>query len=167
MNDDRSDHDPDPVPAVPAPTPQPTPAPEPEPESYDGIIQSVRGKGKLKGTRFADAFTFDSFDVFTKKAANKIIGFDASEGDSIAISKEAFPALVGTSEISFISTKKKKELKVLSQQDYDFVYFSKKGKLYFDGNGVDLDWGGANDGGLVAVLKGKPELSAGDFTLLA
>lgn len=175
MNDYRSDHDPDPVPAVPASTPQPTPAPEPEPtpepepepEPYDGIIQSVRGKGKLKGTRFADAFTFDSFDVFTKKAADKIIGFDASEGDSIAVSKEAFPALENTSEISFISTKKKKESKMLSQQDYDFVYFSKKGRLYFDGNGMDRDWGGANDGGLVAVLKGKPELSAGDFTLLA
>ena len=39
------------------------------PEPYEGIIESVRGKGKLMGTGFADTFTFDSFDVFTKKAA--------------------------------------------------------------------------------------------------
>ena len=95
--------EPEPTPE-PEPEPEPTPEPEPEPEPYDGIIESVRGKGKLKGTNVADAFTFDSFDVFTKKAADKIIGFDASEGDTIAVSHFAFPALQGASDISFVST---------------------------------------------------------------
>ena len=147
--------------------PQPELTPDPEAEPYDGIIESVRGKGKLKGTKFADAFTFDSYDVFTKKSADKIIGFDASEGDKIAVSSDAFPGLQGISDISFASTKKKKELKQLSKQDYDFVYFEKKGQLYFDGNGIDKNWGSSDEGGLFAVLKGKPDLTVDDFTVLA
>ena len=147
---------------------EPNPQPEPVPEPYDGIIKSVSGKGKLRGTDFADAFTFESLDVFTKKGADKIIGFNSSQGDSINISPEAFPALKSSSVISFASTNKKKELKLLSKQDYDFVYFEKKGRLYFDGNGSKKNWGNTTDeGGLVAVLKGKPELTLDDFTFLA
>ena len=136
-------------------------------ESYDGIIESVRGKGKLKGTRVADAFTFDSLESFTKKSADKIIGFNASHGDTIAVSAGAFPGLEDVSNISFASTKRRKKLKQLSKDDYDFVYFEKKGRLYFDGNGSDKNWGNSSEGGLVAILKGKPELTAEDITLLA
>ena len=153
----------------PTPLPSATPTPEstPEPEPYDVIIQSVRGKGKLKGTKVADAFTFDSFEPFTKKAADKIIGFEASQGDTIAVSPDAFPALVGVSAIRFASTRSKKEFKQMSKEDYDFVYFEKKGRLYFDGNGSEKNWGNSGEGGLVAILKGKPDLTAEDLTLLA
>ena len=129
-------------------------------------IESARGKGKLKGTNVADAFTFNSFELFSKKNADKIIGFDASEGDTIAVSAIAFPGLEDVSDISFATTKSKKELKQLSKDDYDFVYFEKKGRLYFDGNGSVKNWGNSDEGGLVAILKGNPELSDEDFTLL-
>ena len=157
---------PEPTPA-PVPTPTPEPEPEPEPEPYDGIIQSVRGKGKLKGTKGADAFTFDSFESFTKQSADKIIGFNASQGDTIAVSLDAFPALKGVSDINFASTRRKKEFKQLSKEDYDFVYFEKRGRLYFDGNGAEKNWGNSDEGGLVAILKGKPELTIEEITLLA
>ena len=134
--------------------------------SYDGIIESVKGKGKLKGTRAADAFTFDSFESFTKKTADKIIGFDASQGDRIAFNSVAFPGLEGSSEISFASTKIKKEFKQLSKEDYDFVYFEKRGFLYFDGNDSGKMWGNKNEGGLFAILQGKPDLTVNDFKLL-
>ena len=100
------------------------------------------------------------------KAADKIIGFDVTEGDTIAVSPNAFPALQGLSDISFESTKSTKELKQLSKEDYDFVYFEKKGRLFFDGNGSDKKWGNADEGGLVAILRGKPKLSIEDITLL-
>ena len=105
--------------------------------------------------------------MFTKKGADKIIGFNSSQGDSIVISPDAFPALQSSSVINFASTNKKKKLKLLSKQDYDFVYFEKKGRLYFDGNGSNKNWGNKDEGGLVAVLKGKPELTVDDFTVLA
>ena len=141
--------------------------PAPEPEEYDSIIESVLGKGKLKGTTGADAFTFDSFEAFTKQSADKIIGFNASHGDTIAVSPNAFPSLTGASAISFASTRSKKEFKQMSKEDYDFVYFAKKGRLYFDGNGAEKNWGNSDEGGLVAILKGKPELTVEDITLLA
>ena len=141
--------------------------PAPEPEEYDSIIESVLGKGKLKGTTGADAFTFDSFEAFTKQSADKIIGFNASQGDTIAVGPNAFPSLQGVSDISFASTRSKKEFKQMSKEDYDFVYFEKKGRLYFDGNGAEKVWGNSSEGGLVAILKGKPELTAEDITLLA
>ena len=154
---------------TPSPTPdtKPLPEPTPDPESYDGIIESVRGRGKLKGTKVADAFTFNSFEAFTKKSADKIIGFNASQGDTIAVSSIAFPGLKGVSDISFASTRSKKEFKQMSKEDYDFVYFAKKGRLYFDGNGAEKNWGNSDEGGLVAILKGKPELTVEDITLLA
>ena len=55
----------------------------------------------------------------------------------------------------------------MSKQGYDFVYFEKKGRLYFDGNGTGKNWGSSNEGGLVAILQGKPDLTVDDFTLLA
>ena len=167
---DASTVTPEPTPApVPTPTPEPEPEPNPEakPEPYDGIIESVSGKGKLKGTKVADAFTFDSFEAFTKQSADNIIGFDASQGDTIAVSSIAFPGLKGVSDISFASTRSKKEFKQMSKEDYDFVYFAKKGRLYFDGNGAEKNWGNSDEGGLVAILKGKPELTVEDITLLA
>ena len=136
-------------------------------EPYDGIIETVRGKGKLKGTRVADAFTFNSLESFTKKSADKIIGFNASHGDTIALSPIAFPSLQGVSAISFAKTKSKKELKQFSKMDYDFVYFEKRGRLYFDGNGAEKNWGNSSEGGLIAILKGNPVLTAEDITLLA
>ena len=147
--------------------PTPTPDPEPELEPYNSIIESVRGKGKLTGTKVADVFTFNSFEAFTKKAADMIIGFDASEGDTIGVSADAFPGLEDVSDINFASTKSKKKLMKLSKDDYDFVYFVKKGQLYFDGNGSDKKWGNRDEGGLVAILKGKPELTFEHITLLA
>ena len=141
--------------------------PAPEPEEYDSIIESVLGKGKLKGTTGADAFTFDSFEAFTKQSADKIIGFNASQGDTIAVGPNAFPSLQGVSDVSFASTRSKKKFKQMSKEDYDFVYFEKKGRLYFDGNGAEKNWGNSSEGGLVAILKGKPELTAEDITLLA
>jgi hypothetical protein len=75
--------------------------------------------------------------------------------------------LKGVSDISFASTRSKKEFKQMSNEDYDFVYFEKKGRLYFDGNGAEKNWGNRSEGGLVAILKGKPELTAEDITLLA
>ena len=167
---DASTVTPEPTPApVPTPTPEPEPEPNPEakPEPYDGIIESVSGKGKLKGTKVADAFTFDSFEAFTKQSADNIIGFNASQGDTIAVSSIAFPGLKGVSDISFASTRSKKEFKQMSKEDYDFVYFAKKGRLYFDGNGAEKNWGNSDEGGLVAILKGKPELTVEDITLLA
>jgi len=146
-------------------------SPEPKAESLtsrdDSIIGAVRAKGKLIGNDLANQFTFDSFEKFGRKTADKIIGFDSSHGDTIGVSADAFPSLSDSDQISFASTNSKKELKLLSYEDYDFVYYEKKGQLFVNGNGEDKGWGQSNQGGLFAILQGKPELTYEDFTVLA
>ena len=132
----------------------------------DNIINSVRGKGRLLGGPGSDEFAFDIYDKFDKRGADKILDFNSSEGDYISFTEFSIPKLAGRYSISFASASDKKQLRRLSKQDYDFIYFKKKGRLYFDGNGSEKYWGDASEGGLVAILNGKPELSAGDIALL-
>ena len=131
------------------------------------VVDSKIGKGKLTGTKKADQFTFDQFESFGVKTADKIIRFNLSQGDTIGVSAEAFPSLQGADEITFATANTKKHLNRLSRQYIDFVYFEKKGRLFFNGNESDKGWVDQNEGGLFAILKGKPELSVEDFSLLA
>ena len=136
-------------------------------EIPDNIINSSPGKGKLWGTRKADQFTFNQFEPFKKNTADKIIRFKPSQGDTIAISAAACPSLQGADEITFATARTAKEVKRLSRQDINFVYFQNRGRLFFNGNGATKGWGEPDEGGIFAFMHKRPELSADDFTLLA
>ena len=136
-------------------------------EDVDNIISSTPGKALMEGTLYADQFTFNDFEAFGVNTADKIIGFDSSQGDSIAVGSEAFPSLVGDEEVSFASSSNGRELIRLFQQDLDFVYYQKFGVLFYNGNGSEKGLGNSFEGGVVAILEGKPELTVNDFTLLA
>ena len=133
----------------------------------DDIIFSIEGKGKLRGGAGADEFKFNIFDEFTKKRADKIIDFSPQEGDYLTFTHCAISELSPSEPISFSTAKTKRDLKILSKQDYDFIYYEKKGYLFWDSNGTKKNWGNSNNGGLIAILKGKPELSADDITTFA
>ena len=68
--------------------------------------------------------------------------------------------------MSFTSTKAKKSLKQLAQKDYDFIYFEKKGQLFLNGNCTAKGFGETEEGGLLAILKGKPDLKATDIAFV-
>ena len=131
------------------------------------IINSVVGKGKLRGTKEADQFTFTQFESFSKQNADKIIRFDSSQGDKIGVSTEAFLSLLGADEISFASVSTKAELKQQKKSKFDLVYFENNGKLFLNGNSENKGWGSSDQGERLAILKGAPLLSVDDFTLLA
>ena len=133
----------------------------------DDIIFSIEGKGKLRGGAGADEFKFNIFDEFTKKRADKIIDFSPQEGDFLTFTHCAISELSQSEPISFSTAKTKRDLKILSKQDYDFIYYEKKGYLFWDSNGTKKNWGNSSNGGLIAILKGKPELSADDITTFA
>ena len=132
----------------------------------DNIICSIRGKGKLRGGAGADEFLFNVFDSFAKKRADKIIDFDSQEGDFLNFTHCAL-GLIGDDPISFSTTNKKRRLKKLSKKDYDFIYFQKKGRLFWDANGTAKDWGDSSEGGIIAILRGKPDLTVDDISVLA
>ena len=54
-------------------------------------------------------------------------------------------------------------MKKASKTNNPFVYDEKKGFLYFNENGKEKGWG---DGGLLAILQGKPKLVSSDLTIV-
>ena len=130
----------------------------------DNIIFSIQGKGKLKGSKGIDEFRFDIFDEFKKKKADKIKGFKP-EYDFLTFTNRSIPQLTEDAPISFATAKNRKSLIRLSKKNYDFIYYKKKGRLYWDSNGSDKKWGDPNEGGLIAILKGKPELNLNDILI--
>ena len=64
---------------------------------------------------------------------------------------------------TFAVASTKKELKQLKKSDADIVYNERKGKLYLNGNGAEKGWGSKAIGGLIAKVKGKPQITADDI----
>ena len=67
------------------------------------------------------------------KAVDKVIDFDSSEVDAIVIADQVVGDLTEDPTLAIADTKK--ELKQLSKDGYDLLYFEPKGDLYVDGNG--------------------------------
>ena len=94
---------------------------------------------------------------FNKRSADKITNFNPST-DSLEIDADSFGI---DSSATFAAGKNKKEVKKkLAKQDLDFLYNQKKGGLYFNENGADKGFG---DGGIIAILKGAPDLTSGNL----
>ena len=97
---------------------------------------------------------------FNKKSADKITNFNPST-DTLEIDTDSFEI---DSSATFASGKNKKAVKKrLAKQDFDFLYDKKKGGLYFNENGSDKGFG---DGGIIAILKGAPDLTSGNLEFI-
>ena len=83
-----------------------------------------------------------------------------THGDEIEVHLDA--DLGEDATLAVASTKK--DLKQLKKSDADIVYDERKGKLYLNGNGAEKGWGSKAIGGLIAKVKGKPQITADDIT---
>ena len=99
----------------------------------DDLIADALGKDKLIGGDSADHFYFAGEEPFKKKTVDKIIDFDTSEGDAVVIAEEAAGDLQGDPSLGIADTKN--DLKQLSKEGHDLLYFEPKGDLYVNGNG--------------------------------
>ena len=99
-------------------------------------------------------------DKFNKKSADIITNFNPST-DALEIDTDSFGI---DSSATFAAGKNKKKVKKkLAKQDFDFLYDEKKGGLYFNENGADKGFG---DGGIIAILKGAPELTSSNLDFI-
>ena len=97
---------------------------------------------------------------FKKKTADKITDFNPST-DTLKIDTDSFDI---DSSATFAAGKNKKVVKKqLAKLDVDLLYDQKKGGLYFNENGTDKGFG---DGGIIAILKGAPELTSGNLEFI-
>ena len=97
---------------------------------------------------------------FKIKAIDKVTNFNPST-DTLKIDTDSFGI---DSSATFAAGKNKKVVKKkLAKQDFDFLYDEKKGGLYFNENGADKGFG---NGGIIAILKGAPDLSADNLEFI-
>ncbi len=113
------------------------------------------GKGKA-----ADIF-FLNTDQLGNKYADQITGFNAQQGDLIAVNVETFS---NASNVKFKSVGNRKQLNKALGKDFELVYQRNNGKLFINANGPEDSYG--DKGGLVATLKGAPKISSNQFTYL-
>ena len=122
-----------------APSPIPV-APSPTPDNVSNVLTSP--------------------SQFKKKSADKITNFNPSS-DTLEIDTDSFGI---DSSATFAAGKNKKTVKKkLAKQDFDFLYDQKKGGLYFNENGAEKGFG---DGGIIAILKGAPDLTIQNIDFL-
>lgn len=137
-------------------------------EQAGGVVSSIYasvGKRRLRAAAGADQFIFDELDVFGKKGADKIINFDQAH-DQLLFGLDALPGMSRFDELDLVTVGSKKELKSAAKEGFEFVYDNSKGRLYYDSNGALSGFGASDQGGLIAILKGSPELENSNLALL-
>lgn len=117
----------------------------------------------------ADQFYFSGDVPFKKKAVDKVIDFDTSEGDAILIDEDVVcnPAvndqiidnLADISATEIPVAENKYELKQLSDDGHQFIYNEPKGKLLIDSNGEEKGFAEKDADPLLADLGKDTELT--------
>ena len=92
-----------------------------------------------------------------------MIDFNSSEGDAIVIADEVVGELIEDPSLAIAETKK--DLKQLSKEGFDLVYFEDKGDLYVDGNGDSKGFGKKSEGGMIADLPNDTILTESDMLI--
>ena len=95
------------------------------------------------------------FDADPSGEVDKVTGFNAKEKDILSISKSAFEIDKGTFAVA-------KNAKTLAKQlatSVDIVYNRQTGELVLNANGAEPGYG--DDGGVFAVMVGRPTVGAG------
>ena len=127
-----------------------------------GFSDKKSGSGGGSGKKKSKKNEYDTITPpkkYGKSYADKITNFDSSS-DNLKIDKDLFG--VGK-KASFKAAKNKKYLGRYAKKGYDFIYDEKKGYLYFNENGSDKGFG---DGGIIAILKGAPDLNSSDLKFI-
>ena len=125
-----------------------------------GIFAILKGSPKLtkRNLKFIGEAIYAP-KKFNRKTADKITNFNPST-DTLEIDTDSFGV---ESPASFTAGKNIKEVRKLAKKDFDFLYDQKKGGLFFNENGAGKGWG---DGGIVAILKGAPDLTSENIDFL-
>ena len=121
---------------------------------------------KLKSGANSTNFIFDHAEALTKRNADHIIGFSSNKEDRILLDSETYPVLPRKGKASFESVRSKKGVKQLTMENIDLIYFEKKGQLFLNANGAERGFGNKQEGGLLAVLKGGPSLTAANIEII-
>ena len=122
------------------------------------VSDKKNGRSK-NGDELKAEFQLDKPKKYNRKLADKITNFNPSS-DTLEIDTDSFGI---DSSATFATAKNKRKLKKLTKKDFDFLYDQKKGGLYLNENGSDKGFG---NGGIIAILKGAPDLTSGNIEFI-
>ena len=134
-----------------------------EAKAFEGFtydFQTPYDKSTTEGRDSPSNTAITKPSKFNKKSADRITNFNPS-ADTLEIDTDSFGI---DSSSTFASGKNKKAVKKkLAKQEFDFLYDEKKGGLYFNENGSDK---GFDDGGIIAILKGAPDVTSDNLEFI-
>ncbi len=125
----------------------------------DDILEGGPGFDRLRGDAGADVFRLGG-DGFRDGTHDRLLDFDAAEGDRIEIEALRLPGAAppaGPLDPALFAANLSGRLAIAGAS---FVYETDAGRLWYDD-----DWSGGPDRALVAILIGKPALSAAEIAL--
>jgi hypothetical protein len=93
---------------------------------------------------------------YGKGTADIITNYNPKTDSPVQIDLASFSGASGTLNIA----KKTKQVAKLAKKDIDFIYDQQAGYLYYNRNGKLPGFG---DGGIFAILEGKPKVGLGNF----
>ena len=96
---------------------------------------------------------------FGKQTADIITNYNPKSDSPIQIELSSFDGALGKLKIA----KKAKQVEKLAKKNTDFIYDQQAGYLYYNENGKQAGFG---DGGIFAILEGKPKVGTGNFEFM-
>ena len=96
---------------------------------------------------------------FRRKFVGRITSFRPECGHTLKLDPNEW-GVDSDLTIKFMSLRGKKQLRRASRKNVDFIDEERRGNLFLNGNGIKRGW---DDGGLFAILKGKPDLGTEHF----
>ena len=128
----------------------------------DDSLLAGKGADILIGKGGADQFLFIQNDRFGRRGADTIKDFDVDEGDRLLLGARRLKGL--DSDPTVATASRKKQLKRLTRQDIDVIYFEPRGQLIYNQNSENPGFG---RGGTFAILENNPKLSSEAIHFLA
>ena len=107
----------------------------------------------------SNQYTLTSPSVFSKSSSDIITDYSPNTDGPIQIGLASFTGASGKLKIA----KKSKKVAKLAEKNTDFIYDRQAGYLYYNENGKQAGFG---DGGIFAILEGKPKVGTGNFEFM-
>jgi len=143
---------------------------DPFPESFQGtelwvdditMVKQLYGESRSPGDSGATedeiiGTLIASRSTYGTSTADTITGYNPKTDNPIQIDLDSFPSAAGKLKIA----RKSSQVAKLAKKDLDFIYDRQAGYLYYNENGKEAGFG---DGGVLAILEGKPKIGMGNF----
>ena len=126
----------------------------------DAIDGSSDQEDEVIGSK-SSIFVVSPPQIFKKKKAQKIKGFNPGRGDVLSFNSDE---LFNSGEGDFAFSNNKRELRRASRKGVDFVFYEPKNILFYDANGAAKGFGSQNEGGVIARFIAPEGLNSFNLT---